>query len=56
MFRNLAQRNLEKLQSIPNVGPRVEADLVAIGITKPRQFIGKDPYKLYEREESKILY
>ena len=47
-------RNISSLQDIPNIGPRVAADLIAIGIKKPAQLKGKDPYKLYEQVNKKF--
>ena len=38
-----------QLQQIPNIGPSIAADLLAIGISEPRQLIGQDPYELYRR-------
>ena len=38
-----------RLQDIPNIGPSIADDLRALGITEPRQLIGKDPYALYQR-------
>ena len=39
----------QKLQDIPNIGPSIADDLRALGIEKPKQLIGKDPYALYQR-------
>lgn len=39
----------QKLQDIPNIGPSIADDLRALGIEKPKQLIGKDPYALYAR-------
>ena len=36
------------LVDIPNIGPSIAADLRALGITEPRQLVGRDPYALYE--------
>lgn len=38
-----------RLEQIPNIGPSIADDLRALGITEPRQLIGKDPYQLYQR-------
>lgn len=37
------------LEDLPNVGPSIAGDLRRIGITKPGQLRGRDPYKLYEK-------
>ena len=41
-------RDVARLEDLPNVGPAVAADLRAIGITRPAQLAGRDPYALYE--------
>ena len=38
-----------KLEDLPNVGKAVAGDLRQIGITRPNQLRGKDPYKLFEK-------
>src|SRR5437870_3682334 len=35
------------LQDLPNVGPSIAANLRRIGIRRPEQLRGKDPYLLY---------
>lgn len=35
------------LEAIPNVGPAVARDLRSIGIARPQQLAGRDPYDLY---------
>jgi hypothetical protein len=40
--------NLEHLTDLPNVGPSVAADLKRLGIRKPSQLAGRDPWQLYE--------
>ena len=39
----------KQLQDIPNIGPAIADDLRALGIERPQQLIGKDPYALYQR-------
>jgi hypothetical protein len=38
-----------ELEDLPNIGPKTAADFRMMGITKPKQLMGKDPYKLYEQ-------
>jgi hypothetical protein len=38
-----------KLTDLPNIGKTVSADLEKIGINKPEQLKGQDPYDLYVR-------
>ncbi len=42
---------MERMQDIPNVGPRMEEDFRRLGITTPRGLVGKDPLALYRRLE-----
>src|SRR5215831_13740578 len=42
-------RLVERLESIPNIGPSLAADLRSIGIAHPHDLPGEDPYALYER-------
>jgi hypothetical protein len=37
------------LEDLVNVGPSIAGDLRSIGIRRPQDLIGKDPYALYER-------
>jgi hypothetical protein len=37
------------LTHIPNIGPAMVAEFQKLGITKPAQLVGKDPFQLYTR-------
>jgi len=37
-----------ELEQIPNIGPSVAADLRLIGIRRPGDLSGRDPYALYD--------
>lgn len=37
-----------RLQQIPNIGPSMEHDLRLVGVSRPRDLIGRDPYALYD--------
>jgi hypothetical protein len=39
--------NIKQFRDIPNVGAVIEKDLLALGIDKPIELIGKDPYQMY---------
>jgi hypothetical protein len=43
------RRDIARLEDIPNIGPSIAGDLRGIGVTRPAQLIGKDPYRLYDR-------
>ena len=36
------------LEQLPNVGPAVAADFKLLGVTRPQDLIGRDPYALYD--------
>lgn len=37
-----------ELEQIPNIGRSIAADLRSLGIEKPSELIGRDPFVLYE--------
>lgn len=37
-----------RLEDIPNVGPPLAEDLRLVGVSRPRDLIGRDPYEMYE--------
>jgi hypothetical protein len=37
-----------ELQQIPNVGPAVAADLRLLGVLRPQDRVGRDPYAMYD--------
>ena len=43
-----AERDVEDLEDIPNVGPSVASTLRTAGITAPADLVGADPYGLYD--------
>ncbi len=43
------RNSVSKLDALPNIGMVISADLVSIGINEPKNLIGKDPFKLYEK-------
>lgn len=45
----MTRDQVKKLEDLPNVGPATAADFRLLGITKPEQLVGKDPFKLYEK-------
>lgn len=38
----------ERLEQLPNIGPSIADDLRSLGITRPAELIGRDPYELYQ--------
>ena len=46
--RPMPDRDLARLEDIPNIGPAVAADLRRLGITLPIDLLGRDPYTMYD--------
>jgi len=45
----VVREKVEKLTDLPNIGKTVAGDLMQIGISRPEQLKGEDPYDLYVR-------
>ena len=45
----IEKKNLDKLESIPNVGPAIAVKLRLIGFGTPADLKGKDPYAMYQK-------
>ncbi len=41
------RKKLNRLTDLPNVGPSIAGDLELLGIKKPVDLVGKDPFELY---------
>jgi Pathogenicity locus len=39
---------VETLQDIPNIGPSIAADLRRIGVNRPGELAGRNPFTLYQ--------
>jgi hypothetical protein len=37
-----------QLEQLPNIGPAVAADLRLLGVARPQDLIGRDPYALFD--------
>lgn len=37
-----------ELEQVPNVGPAIAADFKLLGVDRPQDLIGRDPYALYD--------
>ncbi len=40
--------SVSEMTELPNVGKAIAADLAKIGLTHPKQLIGKDAYELHK--------
>lgn len=45
----VAREKMSKLTDLPNIGKAGAADLELLGIGKPDNLKGQDPYEMYER-------
>lgn len=45
----VVRENVRELTDLPNIGKTVANDFKKIGITRPEQLAGQDPYDLYVR-------
>ena len=44
----------DSLRSLPNIGPTTAAKLVQIGITTKKEFLRRDPYKVFDELRRKV--
>ena len=44
MLRN----EIKRFRDIPNIGPAIEKDIIALGLNDPAELIGRDPYQMYK--------
>ena len=47
-MKTISRDDMTRLQQIPNIGPSMAEDLRLIGISSPRDLLGKDPYAMYD--------
>ncbi len=43
------RKRLARLEDLPNIGPATAADFRRIGISKPADLTGIDPYRLFDK-------
>lgn len=43
-----SDRELARLEDIPNIGPAVAVDLRLLGVSQPDDLLGRDPYQMYD--------
>jgi hypothetical protein len=48
MKKSADRSDVIDLEQVPNVGPAVAADLRLLGVAKPADLVGRDPYALYD--------
>ena len=47
---------VSKMTDLPNIGKAISADLERIGLTDPKQLIGKDAYELHKQLCEKLKW
>jgi hypothetical protein len=45
---DVSRSELTRLEQLPNVGPAVAADFRLLGVSRPQDLLGRDPYALYD--------
>jgi hypothetical protein len=48
-MKNPDRETVSRLEALPNIGKAIAGDLRSIGIDRPQQLIGKDPFALYDQ-------
>ena len=48
-MKNPDRDTVVKLDALPNIGKSIAKDLASIGITDPKQLVGANPFKLYNK-------
>ncbi len=47
-MKNPDRKTVSKLEALPNLAKAISSDLRLIGISKPQDLIGKNPFDLYD--------
>ena len=42
------RRSAATLEDLPNIGPSIARDLRTLGVDRPADLVGRDPYQLYD--------
>jgi hypothetical protein len=48
MKKSAARTAFTELEQLPNVGPAVAADIRFLGVARPEDLIGRDPYAMFD--------
>ncbi len=48
-MKNPDRDKVSRLDALPNIGKAIAADLLMIGIDHPKQLIGRDPFRMYDK-------
>lgn len=46
--RSITRETVVRLEDLPNVGPSIAGDLRGIGVSRPGDLAGRDPYALFD--------
>ena len=47
-MKNPNRETVSRLELLPNIGKAIGSDLRLVGITEPKDLVGKDPFELYD--------
>ena len=50
----MGEREVRRLEDIPNVGPAISAKLRLVGVEHPSDLIGRNAYELFDRMEAEF--
>ena len=48
-MKNPNRETVSELEALPNLGKAISSDLILIGVNKPQNLIGEDPFDLYDK-------
>ena len=48
-MKNPDRATVSQLEELPNIGKAMAADLRLVGIDRPKELIGKNPFELYDK-------
>jgi hypothetical protein len=46
--KGINRAEIVELAQVPNIGPAIAADLQVLGVARPADLVGRDPYALYD--------
>ena len=44
----MLRKEIKRFRDIPNIGPAIEKNLIALGLNEPAELIGQNPYQMYQ--------
>lgn len=44
----ISRSEFRRLEELPNIGPSIAEDLRQLGVTRPQDLVGRDPFTMYD--------